>query len=130
MAKIIQLDFKARYADYLQSDGWKYRREQALIRASHRCQNSRCHLGYLRSLSDRELAIEVDEYLAPYAYRLEVHHLTYARIGCEEPDDLMVLCPECHASMHGIEHTDKPFTQSIGDALMRGLERLAKEQRA
>ena len=25
---------------------------------------------------------------------LEVHHLTYKRLGCEEPDDLIVLCTD------------------------------------
>ena len=27
---------------------------------------------------------------------LEVHHLTYERLGCERDEDLLVLCPPCH----------------------------------
>jgi hypothetical protein len=34
-------------------------------------------------------------------YRLEVHHLTYERLGWEQPDDLLVLCERCHAVLHG-----------------------------
>jgi 5-methylcytosine-specific restriction endonuclease McrA len=30
------------------------------------------------------------------SYALEVHHLTYERMGNESPKDLMVLCKECH----------------------------------
>jgi hypothetical protein len=32
--------------------------------------------------------------------RLDAHHLTYDRIGCERDEDLMVLCRECHLSLH------------------------------
>jgi len=27
---------------------------------------------------------------------LQVHHLTYRRLGSEKPDDLLVLCERCH----------------------------------
>lgn len=29
-----------------------------------------------------------------------VHHLTYERVGCERPDDLLVLCLRCHERQH------------------------------
>jgi len=32
---------------------------------------------------------------------MDVHHLTYARIGQEPLDDLILLCRDCHAKMHG-----------------------------
>jgi hypothetical protein len=32
--------------------------------------------------------------------RLDTHHLTYDRLGCERDEDLMVLCRECHLSLH------------------------------
>lgn len=35
--------------------------------------------------------------------QLEVHHLTYARIGHEEMSDLRVLCHGCHGERHGFE---------------------------
>jgi hypothetical protein len=28
--------------------------------------------------------------------RLEVHHATYVRLGCEDHGDLIALCSECH----------------------------------
>lgn len=33
---------------------------------------------------------------------LNVHHNSYARKGCERPEDLVVLCRECHEKHHGI----------------------------
>jgi hypothetical protein len=29
------------------------------------------------------------------------HHLTYERLGCERPGDLVAACPACHAAIHG-----------------------------
>lgn len=31
----------------------------------------------------------------------QVHHRTYARVGYEEMDDLISVCSDCHASIHG-----------------------------
>ena len=64
------------YAEYLQSDAWRERRDAALERAGHRCQL--CN-------SD-----------AP----LHVHHRTYDRLGAELPQDLTVLCEHCHQKFH------------------------------
>lgn len=33
---------------------------------------------------------------------LHAHHLTYERRGHEAPEDLQVLCKDCHAKAHGI----------------------------
>ena len=116
---------KITYAKYLASSEWKARREQALHRAQHRCQSPLCQMHMLRAMSDADLAYMESEVLTPHAYRLEVHHLTYERIGREHPDDLIVLCPPCHARIHGLEHTDEPFTTSIADALTKAIERMA-----
>lgn len=32
---------------------------------------------------------------------LELHHVTYARLGDEADSDLELLCAECHARAHG-----------------------------
>ena len=32
--------------------------------------------------------------------RLDVHHLTYTRLGRELPGDVVALCPTCHATAH------------------------------
>ena len=117
---------KISYARYLASNEWKARRDQALYRAQHRCQSPHCRMHMLRTMSDADLAYMVSEVLTPHAYRLEVHHLTYERIGREHPDDLIVLCPQCHADVHGLEHTDEPFTTSIADVLAKSIQRMAK----
>jgi len=64
------------YEAYLGSLWWKEQREKALERAKHRCQ-----------LCNRD-------------YNLQVHHRTYERLGCEEPEDLTVLCKSCHQWFH------------------------------
>ncbi|MER2528719.1 MAG: HNH endonuclease signature motif containing protein [Candidatus Competibacter denitrificans] len=68
---------RAQYHDYLDSDDWKERRQQALDRAQGRC--VQCGVK-----------------------ATEVHHLTYARIGCEHPADLIALCYTCHQRVHGV----------------------------
>lgn len=65
------------YEEYLQTGWWKRRRKKALRRARFHC--TRCE-------QTREL---------------QVHHLSYARLGCEKDEDLIVLCDECHQSEHG-----------------------------
>lgn len=67
------------YAEYLQSPWWRAKRNDALRAARYRCQ--RCE-------SKREL---------------QVHHLTYERIGAELPGDLEVLCRGCHLGEHSLE---------------------------
>lgn len=64
------------YQEYIHSDAWQRRRKRAIKRAGGKCQ--RCG-------SEQ---------------RLEVHHLTYARLGKEPPADLMVLCHACHQAEH------------------------------
>jgi len=34
---------------------------------------------------------------------LQLHHLTYERVGDEPPTDLTPLCPNCHAMIHTLE---------------------------
>lgn len=34
---------------------------------------------------------------------LQVHHITYERLGCHEIDDLITLCRPCHTKIHSIE---------------------------
>ena len=64
------------YRRYLRSSGWKRRRRAAVKRAGFRCE--RCGCGG----------------------RLEVHHLTYERLGHERPGDLVALCRACHRQAH------------------------------
>lgn len=66
------------YGAYLNSPEWRKRRNDALRRDGFRCQ--RCSA----------------------TRRLQVHHLTYVRVGHEDPDDLVTLCARCH------KHVDPP----------------------
>jgi hypothetical protein len=64
------------YERYLRTKWWFSRRNRALRLASYRCH--RCG-------SRREL---------------QVHHLSYERIGCEADEDLEVVCRGCHLGEH------------------------------
>jgi hypothetical protein len=74
------------YAEYLQSAWWRERRNRSLQLAEYRCQQC----GAKRDL--------------------QVHHVTYERLGAEEDGDLEVLCRGCHEG----EHPDKPQTDGVG----------------
>lgn len=65
----------ALYEQYMQSDQWRKLREICITSADGRCE--RC------GASENDVQIEV-------------HHLTYERLGREDPDDLQVLCVTCH----------------------------------
>lgn len=61
---------------------------------------------YLRSLRWQELRSEA-HFLAGYRCELcgkdislDVHHLRYLLWGTETPEDLIVLCRECHKLIH------------------------------
>lgn len=66
------------YTEYLKTPHWATKRKEALDRASHRC-----------TLCNAE-----DD--------LHVHHRTYERRGWEQPDDLIVLCKDCHERFHDV----------------------------
>lgn len=68
------------YRAYLHSSQWRSLREQRLERDDWRC------TGCGSDGSDS---------------RLEVHHLTYERVGAERLEDLLTLCHLCHAHEHG-----------------------------
>jgi RNase P subunit RPR2 len=71
-------DRRYQYHHYLRTRRWGRRRDEALRRQPY------CTL-------------------CRKTTRLIVHHNTYVRIGDERPDDLVVLCRDCHAKHHGIE---------------------------
>jgi hypothetical protein len=67
------------YQEYLQTSHWQLVRRTALEAANHRCQ--RC-----------------GERHEP----LDVHHRTYANLGCEHPADVVALCRNCHEEVHAV----------------------------
>lgn len=74
------------YADYLQTPEWRRRRDARIHLANRRCQ--RCD-------ARREL---------------QVHHLSYERLGAEWDTDLEVLCRSCHEG----HHFDESRRQHLG----------------
>ena len=60
------------YSEYIQSDEWKEVRREALDLAGWQCNRCSERIG------------------------LQVHHITYKNLGCEEPGDLEVLCEHHH----------------------------------
>lgn len=64
------------YKEYLRTDHWRHTRERKLQEAHRMCQTC----GSQR--------------------KLQVHHLTYKRRGCEQMSDLEVLCASCHSTKH------------------------------
>lgn len=68
---------RALYDWYIEhSHVWKAIRQWALSRSSGRCEQCGA------------------------TYNLHVHHKTYARLGHEHPEDVMVLCEVCHEREH------------------------------
>lgn len=63
---------RLRYEDYLRSDRWKNIRELLFEHRGRRCE------------------------ACGKTENLEVHHLTYRRLGQERAEDLMIVCPACH----------------------------------
>lgn len=68
------------YKEYIHSEHWAHFREQALVYANFKC-----------SICDS-------------SKNLSVHHKTYKNRGRETFNDVIVVCGECHAMIHGIEN--------------------------
>lgn len=64
------------YSGYLSSPLWRERRDLIIQRAKGECEVCRTRAAY------------------------QIHHLTYARVGRELPDDLVAVCDRCHDEYH------------------------------
>ncbi len=67
---------KRDYGEYLNSIDWKAKCTRVIQQRGKRCE------------------------VCNSSYRIEVHHLTYARIFNERLEDLQVLCFQCHRKAH------------------------------
>ena len=54
--------------------------------------------------------------LSPY---LQVHHLTYSRFNKELPEDILLLCPQCHSTKHAY----RPDIEGVDPHGVRALRR-------
>jgi hypothetical protein len=79
------------YRNYLASDEWLEKRRAAHERAGHRCQVCNSDSG-----------------------DFDVHHRTYERVGKELPEDLLVLCRECHKLFHESGQLRAPIQKEVG----------------
>ncbi len=70
------------YRGYLKTEEWKMKSSEAKQRASFTCELCGCHEDELKDA------------------KLEVHHVSYVRLGYEKPEDLVVLCSDCHRKIH------------------------------
>lgn len=78
--KLKELRF-SRYADYLQSLHWRrFKSEFKPRRMRH---------GY-----------PVCEFCLSGNRRLDLHHRTYKRLGCERQADVVLICSQCHDRVH------------------------------
>lgn len=69
-------DWWAEYNRYLKSPEWQQKRQAVIRRAEGRCE------------------------LCGMRKPIQVHHLTYARMRHELPEDLAALCFDCHKRQH------------------------------
>lgn len=73
---------KTTYKRYLRTQNWQKLRFEVLKRSGGKCE--RC--GY-----------------QPYKRGgLQIHHLSYDRVGHESLEDLIAICPRCHMEIHKI----------------------------
>lgn len=76
----------AEYYAYIRSDAWREVKQR-----------------YLESRMEKNCF----RCLAPYSPLHELHHRTYARLGCEYLTDLALVCRECHQAIHDKEKRAK-----------------------
>jgi predicted metal-binding protein len=71
------------YRAYIKSDKWKMFRSSILIARGGKCERCGCTKG------------------------LEIHHRTYKNFKNEKPQDVMVVCAECHDKIHGRVYSEE-----------------------
>lgn len=79
---------KTTYKRYLRTQNWQKLRFEVLKRSGGKCE--RClYQPYKRG-------------------GLQIHHLSYDRVGHESLEDLIAICPRCHMEIHKITGKRKP----------------------
>jgi hypothetical protein len=81
------------YEDYLKSDHWYFMIILKRLQVDNKCE------------------------ICGSSHGLEVHHLTYERLGNENLEDLQVLCSYHHKKVHGIESLVKQLMKRKRDIL-------------
>lgn len=81
------------YNQYIQSPEWRAKADEAKKRAGYRCQ-----------VCNRPSSIVT----------LHAHHRTYERLGHERPEDITVLCEDCHKLFHENKTNSRIPSHSMG----------------
>ena len=84
---------KIDYDQYLQSEWWRKIRKEALDHADNHCM------------------------ICASTEKLDVHHNTYERLGCEKLSDVIVLCRSCHELYHSKVDGERKQPDSILPAI-------------
>jgi hypothetical protein len=87
-AALRALGFKS-YEDYLESQHWRSFRKLVL-------DTQRVRSGLEHNVCESCLS-------AKDGIKLQLHHLTYARMGNERIEDVKVICRECHQKVHSVK---------------------------
>jgi len=77
---IIQANWRSVYLNYISSNPWKEKCKMIKKTRGNKCQ------------------------ICGSEKDLQIHHNTYERLGCEDDNDLVLLCKPCHFLFHGREH--------------------------
>lgn len=83
------------YREYIQSDRWDKKRRKRLKKDNYTC-------------------VDCGERDRP----LDVHHLSYDRLGNERMDDLVSLCRKCHNERHEKGEIFFNFCRTCGEFLL------------
>ena len=91
------------YTWYLGTAAWKAQAQAARQRAGNRCAHCQARV------------------------RLDVHHLTYERLGRERPADLIALCRRCHDRVHASQQVRPP--RQVATAPRKPVQKYAPRKR-
>ncbi len=89
-----------KYDEYINSAAWKRKRLARLEVSGYKCEN--CGI-------------------SKFSARLEVHHKSYDNFGHESIEELIVLCPECHADADEQREIERENDRA-DSALIKGFE--------
>jgi len=100
--------YKIKYREYLESSQWDDIRKKVIHRAKGKCEGC--------AASDK----------------LEVHHLTYERVGMELMTDLVAFCSECHSKAHFNSDPSEwnMYLNDMGDKPVEWVDMTKDEQRS
>ena len=90
-----------RYKVYMSSMAWKLKRIACFTRDNWTCQDC--------GWRDKD-ACFISELISPR--RLEADHVSYARFGRENLDDLRTLCTDCHMKKHAMSALPPRFKRA------------------